>query len=121
MSTEEQATIAEQSDIELAPEESAILTPFDCLAHDIMRKDARAKEMVVPCWLTCSAEARAEARRNALVTLRLATGALSMSEEEAAATCARLIPASTIEAWKGAELAMKRERAAHNPHGWFAL
>ena len=113
MSTNEQST-------DFTPGEIAILTPFDCLAHDVMRKDAAAKDQIVPCWLTCSAEARTEARRNALVTLRLATGILDMSEDAASVMCDRLIPARTVVAWKLAERTMKGERAEHNPLAWFA-
>jgi hypothetical protein len=104
----------------LTVEELAILTSFDCLAHDVMRKKAADGGKVAPCWLCCSDDARADARNEALWLLRGATGRVSMSMDEAAQMAERAVASSLLERWREAEASHKTEREAGNPRAFFA-
>lgn len=101
------------------PEEEDLLTPFDALACDLNRRELAAKDTCAAAWLCMSIDARAEARKNALVTLRLATGKLNMTEADAIKFAKDGIPAETMLAWVGGELALKESREGGNPRGFF--
>jgi hypothetical protein len=107
-------------EITLSKDELALLTNFDCLAYDMMRKERQQQNKIPPCWLCCSDEARAEARTNAMTFLRLATGRSDMTEEHAKKYITSRIPANLVQRWRDAELTYKKYRAQGNPRAFFA-
>jgi hypothetical protein len=104
----------------LTDQEMALLTPFDCLAHDVMRKCLANEGKTGPCWLVCSDEARDSARNEALWTLRGATGRLTMTMEEARRMAEQALKPALVERWREAEASHKSEREAGNPRAFFA-
>lgn len=106
--------------VNLTPEETALLTPFNCVAFDSMRVESKKRGSVSPCWLCCSDEARHKARQDVLWLLRGATGQYTMLSDEAEKLVASQLSATIVRAWKDAELFYKRARAEGNPRAFFA-
>jgi hypothetical protein len=107
------------SDFRLTEEELSILTPFDCLAHDVMRKRLADEGKIAPCWLVCSDESREKARDKALRMLRGASGRLTMTTDEAKRMAEKALNPALVEHWRGAEASHKFEREAGNPLAFF--
>lgn len=104
----------------LTIDEVALLTPFNAVAHDLMRKKARDEWALAPCWLCCSDEARQRARDQALLALRAAACRPDLCQEEADEATARYLPETIVDRWREAEVRFKLARESGNPRGFFA-
>jgi len=103
-----------QSDeAELTPEEEAQFNVLNASAFDLHRRNCRVEEIIPPCWLCMSEEAREEQRQK--VRAYVAQFPLfnwSYAESDP-------VVLDKVAAWRRAEAVFKKLRQEGNPRAFF--
>jgi hypothetical protein len=106
------------SDINLTPEEEALLSSYNATAFDLLRMVVRK---IMPCWLCMSDTARDEARESLRAFLAgRGHNVPTVRDAETFVEGHMRGNVSVVQRWREAELECKRGRAAGDPHAFFA-
>lgn len=104
----------------LTTEELAEFTPLNAAAFDLIRTRAQEKNIVPPCWLCMSDEAKDQARQDLVDYFNTNGHSCTLGNLTQTINHTANSVSPMIESWKQAELSYKAHRESGNPQAYFA-